>query len=344
MVLVGIGTLVVVLAIPTALDIGSHPHVKSTLPTSPSSDPTSSAPTTTTFRAPFTAIGTYSVGTASIDISEPAGNSSRALPTTIWYPAKGSGAESAPATAQGPYPLLVFSQGFALPVSDYAGLFEAWASAGFVVAAPTYPHTDPSDPAALDDSDIVNHPADLRFVIATLLTSARGSGSVLSGLINASEVGLVGHSDGGDVSLAVADNSCCRSPMVKAVAILSGAELTSFGGRYFGGPTVPMLVVQGSADLINVPACSVQIYDAAPSPKYYVDLLGAPHESPYVQAGTVTEEFVATVTTEFFDAELAGQTKAIGAMVASGNKTGMSTITVGGSAPPAAGTCPGAPG
>lgn len=339
----GLGTLVVVLAIPGGLDTGTASHVSPTLPTSASSDPTTST-TKSTERAPFTAIGTYDVGTTSVDISEPTGNSSRALPTAVWYPAKGSGAGSAPATAQGPYPLLVFSQGYDLSVSAYAGLLEAWASAGFVVAAPTYPHTDPSDPAGLDDSDIVNHPADLRLVIETVLATARASGSVLSGLINSNEVGLVGHSDGGDVSLAVADNSCCQAPMVKAVVSLSGAELTSFGGHYFGDGSVPLLVVQGSADIINVPACSVQIYDAAPSPKYYLDLLGAPHESPYVESGTVVEEVVATVTTEFFDAELAGQTKAIGAMVAGGNMTGVTTMTVGGSAPPAAGSCPGAPG
>jgi len=55
---------------------------------------------------------------------------------------------------------------------------------------------------------------------------------MLSGLIDPTEIGVVGHSDGADVSLAVATNTCCRDPRVEAAAILSGAELASFGGSY----------------------------------------------------------------------------------------------------------------
>ncbi|HVC69235.1 MAG TPA: hypothetical protein VNC61_03110 [Acidimicrobiales bacterium] len=262
----------------------------------------------------------------------------------MWYPANGGRKGLVPGVAHGPFPLLVFSQGYNISVSSYAGLLTDWASAGFVVAAPTYPHTDPSDPAALDENDIVNHPADLRAVITAVLGNAEGPGSVLSGLIKASEIGLVGHSDGGDVSLAVADNSCCRDVRVKAVAILSGAELVTFGGRYFGRVSVPLLAVQGSADPINVPACSVQFYDAANPPKYYLDLLRASHEPPYTEAGTTDQRIVARVTTDFFDAELAGQTAGTGAIMIGGDVAGTAQITAGVSAPPSSGTCPGAPG
>lgn len=105
-------------------------------------------------------------------------------------------------------------------------------------------------------------------------------------------------------------------------------------------------MVQGSADTINVPACSIQIYDAAKAPRYYLDLLGAPHEPPYTEPGTTYEDAVAKVTTDFFDVELASQGAAIGAMMADGNVTGAARITGGPSAPSAAppGGCPGAPG
>ena len=49
-------------------------------------------------------------------------------------------------------------------------------------------------------------------------------------------MGIAGQSDGGDVSLATADNTCCYDPAIKAVAVFSGAELSSFGGTYFAGP------------------------------------------------------------------------------------------------------------
>ena len=236
----------------------------------------------------------------------------------------------------------MFSQGYDLSVQAYATLLTGWASAGFVVAAPTYPDTDPSDQHSLDENDITNHPADLRYVITTLLDASHESGSPLSGLIDANAIGVVGHSDGADVALAVAADTCCQDPRVKAAAILSGAELASFGGRYAFSGGVALLVAQGSADTINLPACSAQIYNAAAPPKYYLDLLGAPHEPPYADPGP-DQQIVARVTTDFFDAELAGQTAALAAMTTDGSVGGRSSLTASTVSPQEPGTCPGAP-
>jgi predicted dienelactone hydrolase len=238
----------------------------------------------------------------------------------------------------------VFSQGYDLAVSAYAGLIDQWVSAGYVVAAPTYPHTDPSDAADLDEYDIVNHPGDLRFVLTSVLALAAQRGSVLSGLVDPNAVAAVGHSDGGDVSLAVAANSCCRDPRVSAVVVLSGAELASLGGTYFSSTPVPLLAVQGDADTVNPPACSVQFFDAAKAPRYYLDLLGAGHEPPYTQPGTPDENAVAIVTTDFLDAQLYGQRPALSAMLGAGAVPGVAEIVSDAAAPAAPGTCPGAPG
>jgi predicted dienelactone hydrolase len=196
----------------------------------------------------------------------------------------------------------------------------------------------------VDENDIVNHPGDLRFVITTVLAAARRRTSLLSGLVNPGEIGVVGHSDGADVTLAVADSSCCRDPQVKAAAVLSGAELASFGGSYFAGPPVPLLVAQGSADIVNFPACSRQIYDEASTPKYYLDLLGAGHEPPYAgpQIDPAQRRAVARVTTDFFGAELLGERGGTAAMTIDGDTPGVARVTSGGSAPPAPGSCPGA--
>ncbi|MGH8996285.1 MAG: hypothetical protein ACRDYB_09705, partial [Acidimicrobiales bacterium] len=190
---------------------------------------------------------------------------------------------------------------------------------------------------------IVNHPTDLRFALSSLLASAEQPHSVLFGLINPDEVGIAGHSDGGDVSLAVAQNSCCRDPSVKAIVVLSGAELAAFGGIYFSVSPIPIFVVQGSADTVNVPACSAQIYDGAISPKYYLDLLGAAHEPPYIESGT-DEQIVARTTTEFFDAQLKGERRAAAFLQVDGTVEGVSQLTTASTAPPAPGSCPGAPG
>jgi predicted dienelactone hydrolase len=297
-----------------------------------------------------TARESFRVATTVVEVPVPA-VAPAVLRTKVWYPATGRSGRLVPDRASAPYPLVVFSQGFDMAVSDYSSLLSHWAAAGFVVAAPTYPYT--ARPGPLDEADIVNHPAELRFVLAALIRAGRQPSSVLSGLVNAAEVGLAGHSDGGDVSLAVADNTCCRDPSVKALAVLSGAELSSFGGSYFAGPQVPLLVVQGSADAVNVPACSAQIYDEAKGLKYYLDLLGAGHLAPYVEEphdsgakGRRDDRYrsiVAAVTTDFFEAELSGKRGALALLERAGKVPGVAKVVAGGRVPVAGGSCPGSP-
>ncbi len=297
---------------------------------------------------PVTAEGTYRVTTSRIVISEPSGvgRPERLLPTEIWIPVPSRPAPGRPKPARPPYPLVVFSQGYDLSVAAYSGLLAGWSSAGFVVAAPTYPHTSPTDPAELDENDIINHPNDLRFVISTLLRLARQPHTSLFGLVDTSEIGIAGHSDGGDVTLAVGDNSCCRDALVKAVAVFSGAELDSFGGAYFQDPSPPLLVVQGNKDTINFPVCSTQIFNSAKGTKFYLDLLGAQHEPPYagpLVAPKADRGIVAQVTTYFFDAELAGEPGALAALRKAGAVAGVASIREGATAPPEPGRCPGSP-
>ena len=204
----------------------------------------------------------------------------RVLPTVVRYPIVSNIASRVR------FALVVFSQGFDEPAEAYSGLLDAWAQAGYVVAAPTYPFTDPTAPGGVNESDIVNHPADLRFVISALRTAAGDAHSPLHRVLDPRAVAVAGQSDGGDVSLAVAANSCCRDTAVKAAMILSGAELAAFGGMYYGRQrSVPLLVVQGADDTINLPGCSTQLYDHAPPPKYYLDMTGAQHLPPYIDPG-----------------------------------------------------------
>jgi len=261
----------------------------------------------------------FRVGLASLALLEPStpalanarsatGAPARSLPTVIRFPALGSPARGpayglTPARAGGPFPLVVFSQGFNYPAEGYAGLMQSLTRAGYVVADPTYPETDPSTPGGARESDIVNHPRDLRYVITQLLAAARRPSSRLHGLIDPTAIALAGQSDGGDVSLATAANSCCRDSRIRAAVILSGAEYAAFGGTYYTGPSPPLLVTQGDRDPINVPGCSVGLYDRAPAPKYYLDLLGASHLAPYTVPG-VTRDHVSSTIIHFLGAYL----------------------------------------
>jgi predicted dienelactone hydrolase len=277
----------------------------------------------------------------------PAGASVRVLPTVIRYPATGSpngraNAGATPASAAGPFPLLVFSQGYDMPAAAYSWLMNAWTSAGYVVAAPTYPRTDPTSPGGPDEADIVNHPADLRSVIASLRKPHILGAKSITGLIDTTRVAVIGQSDGGDVSLAVAAGSCCRDRTVKAAVILSGAELEAFGGTYYTAGSVPLLVVQGSADTINPPGCSIELYDQAPRPKFYLELIGAQHLQPYVDSGR-DRSLIAGAVLGFLRRYLKGRSSGLEELVRAGNAPPVASLIARATGPGAETYCPGAP-
>jgi predicted dienelactone hydrolase len=303
-------------------------------------------------RAP---VAPYRVGTEQIKLIEPAGGARtnattasgrpvRALPTVIRYPALGAAGAgdhpgARPSTAGGPFPLIVFSEGYNVSAEVYSALLDAWARAGYVVADPTYPFNDPSTPGGPQESDIVNHPADLRFVISSLLAANQDPGSPLHRLMRTPAVAVIGHSDGGDVTLAVAANTCCRDRRVKAAVILSGAELGAFGGSYYGAGSVPLLVIQGTADTVNLPGCSAALYDQAPAPKYYIGLPGAQHQPPYLDPGR-TRSHVAQAVIDFLNRYLKHEPSGLPGLRRAATLAAVASIT---SAPtlPGAGTyCP----
>ena len=341
-----LATLVALLAVLTVLAVKQH-FSSSTPSTIASTLPTSTSATPTTAAAPK---APYAVGSITIDITEPATSNlaARSLVTTVRYPTAGtpSGTNVAGATplrgAQ-PYPLVVFSQGFDISPEAYARLLNSWASAGYVVADPAYPFTSPNAPGGVIRADVVHHPADLSYVITALLGDSAQKSGALAGLINPGEIGVIGQSDGGDVALASVANSCCRDSRVKAAIILSGAELSWFAGSYFTTPSTPLLVVQGTNDLtMNPVTCSVQFYNQASPPKYYLSMIGQTHLSAYVPPGPA-QNVVTQVTIDFLNGYLRHSASALAAMHVAGSVAGVASITSQSTLAPVAGTCPDAP-
>ncbi|MDQ6729006.1 MAG: hypothetical protein M3022_01535 [Actinomycetota bacterium] len=314
--------------------------------------------TTTSATSAARPVSPFRVGLASLTVLEPStaalanartatGAPARSLPTVIRYPALGSAARGpahglTPAATGGPFPLVVFSQGFNYPAEGYAGLMQSLTRAGYVVADPTYPETDPSTPGGARESDIVNHPRDLGYLITQLLATAQRPSSRLHGLIDPNAIALAGQSDGGDVTLATAANTCCRDARIRAAVVLSGAEYASFGGTYYGSGSPPLLVTQGDGDTINVPGCSVGLYDRAPAPKYYLDLLGAPHLAPYTVPG-VTRDHVSSTIIHFLGAYLHHRHGELAVMRRVGTVPGLMTLTSARSLGARGTVCPGAP-
>jgi dienelactone hydrolase len=208
----------------------------------------------------------------------------RSLETVVRYPA-----------SRGSHPLIVFAHGFALTPATYGPLLSAWAHAGYVVAAPAFPLEKADAPGGPTQSDLINEPKDVSFVMSRLLELNARPGGVLDGKIDSARIAVAGHSDGAVTALAVAYDRRFRDHRVRAAIVLSGAELSGMGSFPLKGP--PLLAVQGTADPINAPATTAAYFEQAHRPKFLLWLLGASHRPPYTseqpQLGIVENATVA---------------------------------------------------
>ena len=208
-------------------------------------------------------------------------------------------------------PLVVFAHGSGGNPDFYRVLLEAWAGAGYVVAAPRFP------------PDRLHQPGDVSFVISELLR-------LHAGLVDAGRIGVAGHSAGGVTALGVGLNTCCADRRVRAAAVLAADAPPFPGGTYFTGRPTPLLVVHGLADPTVPFAEGQRIFTEALPPKLMltVPASGVPsadHARPFV--GTENRPLadtrvVVATTIGFFDRYLrddrnamAGLRKAIDAEV-----------------------------
>lgn len=241
----------------------------------------------------------------------------RRLVTIVRYPRAG-----------GPFPLIVFGHGFAVTPAIYSGLLGHWARAGYVVAAPIFPLGNANAPGGPNESDLINQPSDMSFVITRLLAASRDGAGLRRGLIDPRHIAVSGQSDGGDTALSVAYDEHWQDRRIGAVVILSGQEVPGLGGYTFPSPAPPLLATQGLADTINLPSTTYAFFDAAPRPKYLLTMPGAPHLGPYTdqqpQLGVVER-----VTTAFLDRYLKGQVAARRRLVVSGDRQGVAELRAG---------------
>jgi dienelactone hydrolase len=151
--------------------------------------------------------------------------------------------------------------------------------AGYVVAAPRFPRTNAKAPGGPDESDLVNQPRDVSFLISRFLALNVRAGGALEGRIDASRIAVAGHSDGGVTALAVSYDRRFRDRRVRAAIVMSGAVLP--GMRSFPRKGPQLLAIQGTADTINAPTTTRAFFRLARRPKFLLWLLGASHLSPY---------------------------------------------------------------
>jgi dienelactone hydrolase len=271
--------------------------------------------------APPDEYGVGVIDTTYVDTSRPTapfdgspGAPSRTLPTAIYYPSltQGSGgwgndavANAEPASALGPFPLLVFASGIGSNGPADFEEFEYYVKAGYVVAAPTFPITSQMDPAAAND--VVNEPGDISFVLTQVLKDARTRGNALRGLVKRRQLGLIGRSLGGIAALGTIFNPQYRDPRFDAVVVMAGAP-DLVPNDDVGQVRTPYLEFHGTADESTPYDAELAFWQKANPPKFFVTIPGADHDTPFFnQAGgdpTPLNQAVGTCGVTFFDVYL----------------------------------------
>lgn len=336
------------LATACAAPVGRHSLIGDPTPigNEPTLAPTTSV-TTTTVPETTTTVGAatttsappspprrpYAVGWTSLDLTDPsratAGRPGRHLPTLVFYPSAGSDPASETPSApplSGGWPLVVFAHGYNTTPLTYHDLVHHLASAGFVVAAPSFPLETAGGP--LDENDLSNEPGDIKFVITRVL-GASADGGLLHQMIDPTRIALAGHSDGGEAVVGEAFLPGVDDPRVGPVIAMAAQGILN-GSPLAASPRHALLVVQGTADTINPPARGDRLYAAAPNPKAYLRLLGAGHLPP-VADPTPWRPVVEAVAVDWLDAWFGGPNSggAAGRLGHDGDIPGTSSIQLG---------------
>lgn len=192
---------------------------------------------------------------------------------SVAYPS--GGVRGVPA-ARGPFPLVVFSHGFAGFRDQSTFLTSALASWGFVVAAPDHPSRNLTKVLGGPTGQTTDV-ADLRATITLLAKRNDPRRSWLHGRLDLRRIGAVGHSAGGRAveNLAVVDRR------VETFVGLAGASVGALdetaGGAGSAVPDKPGLLMAGTADAIVALDRMEQAYTALRAPKRLVLLGGAGH-------------------------------------------------------------------
>lgn len=206
------------------------------------------------------------------DPSRPTGDKpGRRLVTDVYVP-KGDG----------PFPLIVHAHGYGGDRTKFTALLGAWAARGFVVAAPTFPLTNAALPVAQRQvTDIVQQPADVRFVIDSVLAMA-DKGGPLAGRIDGDHIGVSGLSLGGGTVYPLLFNPCCRDDRISAMVAMSSVGLVTFDGQASDlSRRVPTLVFAGDADAAVRYEVQRSTWEQLAGPTWLVTVLGGQHSAPY---------------------------------------------------------------
>ncbi|MSO77983.1 MAG: hypothetical protein EXQ79_00060 [Acidimicrobiia bacterium] len=244
-----------------------------------------------------------------------AGAPDRTLETVVSLP-KGT-------TRKKPLPLVLFATGIGGTATNYADMYDHWARAGYIVAAPSFPLSSEDSPGGTSAADLSNQPADMSFILDELLSLNSEQGSKLFGLIDDASLGVIGKSLGALTVMDLIFNPTYHDDRFAAVVILTGLAT---GGADFSAYAPPLLFVHGDGDE-TVPYSSGQdAFAKAQSPKFFVTIADATHSSAFHGADDPSSTAVVRSVTDFLDNYLKGKKNALAKLDVDGNVAGVATL------------------
>jgi len=237
----------------------------------------------------------------------------------------------APASSDGPLPVVLFSHGLGGSREHYAYLGRYWAAHGYVAVHVQHHGSDTetaTSTAALqaamrDPKNYVDRPRDISFALDRL-TALNEADGPWKGRLDLAKVGMAGHSFGAYTTMAIAGTTFplpsmkgLADPRIKAAIAMSTPHLQ---GADYSGVRIPVLHFTGTEDHIRIaPSDDIRYrrtpFDASPGPDTYLAIFaGGDHmvfsgrrQSPL---DTKIEDLVCRGSTAFWDAYLKGDAQA----------------------------------
>jgi dienelactone hydrolase len=227
---------------------------------------------------------------------------------------------------KGTFPLVVMAHGNAGNPGKLTQLLTAWAKAGYVVVAPTFPLTNDLTSAPSIVVDFKHQPADVSFVIDRVLSQAKHKGSPLYHHVDPSHIGVAGHSLGGGTVYAVGYNACCLDKRVDAVIAMDAVKLP-FDDQPYAFTGKPLLLIHIKTDVVVPFSTSQDIYAIAAPPKYLMALNQGIHFEPFENAPSPHDAAVIAATTAFWNGYLRNNVAARRQVITAGTEAGLSQVT-----------------
>jgi dienelactone hydrolase len=200
-----------------------------------------------------------------------------------------------PVGAVGPLPLVVFAHGWDSDPQAYGALLDEWASAGFLVAAPTFPDSTDSLPGTPVTS-FPQEALDLSFVITAMLNGAAGK-------VDPARVAVAGHSDGGSDVAVLALNPAFADHRIRAYLSLSSQIPDGMDGPWNATTPGALMVAVGTNDEYGLYPDAYQVYQSANIAKVFVTSTGGDHLDTFL-GDTASAVAMRADTVKFLDAAL----------------------------------------